>query len=100
MPDETTLTDPSPTPASKWQRSRVARVAVRVLRTYLQGVAGFLTAGTLGNVLPGNPVPMPAEAGDALRLVFYAPLFPALYALVMNSIEELNALDPGTSLRG
>lgn len=100
MPDETSLNDPTPTPVSKWQESRMARVAVRVLRTYLQGVATGLGLSTIGNYIPGNPIPMPTEAAQALALVFYIPLFPALVALVQNLLEELNHIDPGTSLRG
>ncbi len=94
------MSDPTPTPASKWQPSRLLRVLVRVLRTYLQALLGFLTFVQLGNIAPGTDIPRPADAGSALVLALYASLFPALYALIMNLVEELNHLDPGITSRG
>jgi hypothetical protein len=92
--------DPTPTAVSKWEPNRWARVGIRVLRTYLQGALGLLAVTSLGNVIPGNPIPEPSSAGQILYVSFYAALFPALIALLQNAIEELNKLDPGTSLRG
>lgn len=92
--------DPTPTPPSQWQPNRLIRVGVRVARTYLQGVLGFLGASSLGGVVPGSPVPVPIDAGHALALAFYAALFPALVSLIQNLLEEANHWDPGTSLRG
>ena len=94
------ITDPSPTPASKWQKSRLIRVFIRVLRTYIQTAIGLLSVTSLGNIIPGNPIPMPADAWSVLYLSLYASLFPALMALLQNAYEELNKLDPGTTLRG
>lgn len=92
--------DPSPTAERHWVANRWVRVAIRVIRTYLQSALGLLTVTSLGSVIPGNPIPDPSSAGQILYVSFYAALFPALIALIQNTIEELNKLDPGTSLRG
>lgn len=92
--------DPTPPPARVWQPNRLVRVGVRVFRTYIQAVLGFLAVTTVGNVGPGSSIPPPADAGQALMVSFYAGLFPALLALLLNLLEELNHIEPGTSTRG
>ena len=92
--------DPTPTAADQWQQNRLVRVAARVLRTYLQSALGLLAVTSLGNVIPGNPIPPPSDAGATLYIAFYGASFPALIALLQNAIEELNRIDPGTSWRG
>lgn len=92
--------DPTPTSVRAWEPDRWKRVLVRVARTYLQSFVGFLGASALGSVAPGGPVPPPETALMALSMAAYAALFPAGVALIMNALEELNKIDPGTATRG
>jgi len=94
------IVDPTPTPKSEWQSNRLARIGVRVLRTYIQTVLGLISVTSLGNVIPGNPIPPPADAAAVLYISFYGACFPALVSLLQNAYEELQHIDPGTATRG
>jgi hypothetical protein len=92
--------DPTPTPPSRWVSSRLARVGIRVARTYLQSLLGFIGLSAIGTVVPGSPVPPIDSALNGLLWAVYAALFPSMIALVQNLLEELQHIDPGTVTRG
>ncbi len=102
MPDDPPI-DPTPPPPSKWQENRLIRVAVRVVRTYLQSFLAIVLLELSGTMAAsvGNIVYIPAAtAGQMVGLSLYIALWPAGISLIQNLIEELAKLDPGTSLRG
>ena len=66
-----------------------SQVAIRVLRTYLQGLVGFVVAGTAG--MPG---PLPASGFSSVLLnAASLALAPAIVSLLQNAIEILSKLD-------
>lgn len=76
--------------------SRVMRVLVRVFRTWLQGLVAFVVAGGLadwGNLSPGQVLVILGNAA-------WIALGPAFIALLMNTYEEIQKVDPGTTQRG
>lgn len=89
------MDDPTPTPVEQWQDSRAVRVLVRVARTWLQGFLAFGAGGTITGWDQGPAAVLPIIAWSA-----WIALGPAFVALLMNAIEELNHIDPGTTQRG
>lgn len=75
--------------------SKVERVLVRTVRTYLQTLIALWPVFSTGaGVLP------PHEAGEALVIALYTALFPAGLTLLQNALEELKDVEPGSAFRG
>jgi hypothetical protein len=99
--------DPTPTPPSKWVENRFTRVGIRTVRTWLQVFVALLLASGFGAIgvqgaagAIGSAAPSPPTVLEIVRVCAYTALFPALIGFLQNLLEELNRLDPGTSLRG
>jgi len=74
-------------------RSWYAQVGIRVLRTYLQGVLGFLTAIASGAT---DAVGIHVPVGDFWDLLLKSAglaVAPAMISLLQNAIEILSKLD-------
>jgi len=70
-------------------QSMWAQVAIRVLRTYLQGLVGFLVAGGVGLTAP---LEIPGFYAMFLNAASLA-LAPAVISLLQNALEILTKLD-------
>lgn len=74
-------------------------VTIRVVRTYLQSLLGFLGATAIG-AIPTNPL-APQDAWQRIALAAGLALFPAFVAAIQNVLELLGQLDArNPELRG